>query len=111
MTCPECGAVNAEGVQFCTHCHATLIFKCPICDHRQTHGGVCDACGLNFDVFWKQRLAVKRVKEENFERKQTEQQVNAIRAAMTVPFSGPVGWIIFLTTAALNRIAAWFESR
>jgi hypothetical protein len=111
MTCPKCGAANADGVQFCTHCHATLLFKCPKCDHMQTHGGTCDACGLNMTDFWTKRLAIKRVEQENFERKQTEQELNNVQTAMTVPFSGPGGWAMFLLTAAIRRIGAWFESR
>jgi hypothetical protein len=111
MNCPKCETANADGVQFCTNCHATLFFKCPKCDHRQTHGGTCDGCGLDMDFFWKRHLAIKRVEEENFERKQTEREINNIQAAMTVPFSGPVGWAVFLFQCVANRIAAWFESR
>lgn len=111
MTCPKCGAANSDGVRFCTRCHATLIFKCPKCDHTQLHGGTCDACGLDMDTFWKWHLAKKRIEEENFERKHAEQDINNIRAAMTVPFSGPAGWIVFLFQCAFNRITAWFSSR
>lgn len=111
MTCPKCGAANPNGVQFCTHCHATLLFKCPKCDHSQPHGGSCDACGLDMDFFWKRHLAIKRIEEENFERRQTEGEVNNIQAAMTVPFSGPAGWTIFLITQAVRRVAAWFDAR
>jgi uncharacterized membrane protein YvbJ len=111
MICPKCGVANAEGLQFCTHCHATLIFKCPKCGHTQMHGATCDACGLNFDAFWKQQLAIKHVKEESRERRQLEQEVDDIRTALTVPFSGPAGWTIFLVTEAIRRIGTWFRSR
>lgn len=111
MTCPKCSAASPDGAQFCTHCHATLLFKCPKCDHLQNHGGICDGCGLNLDEFWTQHLAIKRVEEENFEQKQMEREVVNIQAAMTVPFSGPGGWLIFLVTQLIRRVGAWFEPR
>lgn len=111
MTCPKCGATTAGDAQFCTNCHATLFFKCPKCSHTQLHGNTCDACGLDLDAFWKQRLAIKRVEEDNRERNDLEREVNNVRTALTVPFSGPSGWAFFLISVLLNRIGNWWRSR
>ncbi len=57
MDCPRCGHGNPEAAQFCTECHAVLIYRCPGCWHEQRHGGTCDKCGLNFNLYWTASLA------------------------------------------------------
>ena len=111
MDCPKCGTANADGVQFCTNCHATLIFKCPKCEHKQAHGGRCDVCGEDFAFFWARHFAEKNAEEARIEKDKAEAEANAVRTALTVPFSGPAGWAFFLITQALNRIATWYRSR
>jgi predicted amidophosphoribosyltransferase len=63
MICPRCGRDNREGVQFCTNCHETLLFKCPVCWHVQEHGGTCEKCGASFAAFWE-LAAVYQAKED-----------------------------------------------
>jgi hypothetical protein len=111
MDCPKCGTANADGVQFCTHCHTTLIFKCPECEHRQTHGGRCDVCGEDFAFFWARHFTKKDAEASRIEKDKAEAEANAVRTALTVPFSGATGWAFFLITQALNRIAAWYRAR
>lgn len=111
MVCPKCGTANADGVQFCTNCHATLIFKCPKCAHSQPHGGSCDACGENFALFWAQRLATKALEEERIEKDKKKAEINAVATALTVPFSGPVGIAGFLGMRIFGRLLAWYRSR
>jgi 8-oxo-dGTP pyrophosphatase MutT (NUDIX family) len=62
MLCPKCGHANPDGTPFCMECHATLLFKCPVCWHQQTHGGNCDQCGTNFAAYWS--LAADREAQE-----------------------------------------------
>lgn len=51
MQCPKCGQENAGGVQFCTRCHATLFFKCPVCWHTQATCGRCEKCGTDYAAY------------------------------------------------------------
>lgn len=48
MECSKCKTANTDTAQFCTRCHATLLFKCPSCTATQRHGGTCDRCGIDF---------------------------------------------------------------
>lgn len=110
MNCPKCGAANAEGVQFCTNCHATLIFKCPNCAHTQTHGGTCDACGENLDLFWASYLAIKSNEAEHVARDKTKAEIAAVAQALTVPFGG-ASLSRFFIVQFLGRLFARFTSR
>ena len=113
MDCPKCGTANADGVQFCTNCHATLIFKCPKCEHTQTHGGRCDLCGEDFAFFWAQHFTAKAAEDARIEKDkaEAEAEANAVRTALTVPFSGPAGIASFLGMQLFSRLFAWFRSR
>jgi hypothetical protein len=111
MDCPKCGTANADGVQFCTNCHATLIFKCPKCEHTQTHGGRCDVCGEDFALFWAQHFTKKDAEDARIQKDKTEAEANAVRTALTVPFSGPAGIASFLGMQLFSRLLAWYRSR
>jgi predicted amidophosphoribosyltransferase len=111
MNCPKCGAANAEGVQFCTNCHATLIFKCPNCAHTQTHGGVCDACGENLDLFWASYLAIKTNEAERVAHDKTKAEIAVAAQALTAPFAGGASLSRFFIVQLLGRLFARFTSR
>ena len=111
MICPKCGAANADGVEFCTRCHATLLFTCPHCNHTQPHSGKCDTCGQNLDLFWKTYLVKTQAEAADAEAQQMKTEAKAVQTAVTFPFSGPWGWTLFVTTQVFRRIAAWFASR
>jgi|SRR5215469_327681 len=111
MTCPKCGATNADGVQFCTNCHATLIFKCPHCDHTQAHGGTCDTCGQNFAVFWCNYLAERSNEAKQIASDKTTAELGAVVTAAAAPLAGG-GWLArVLLGQLLGRVTAWFGSR
>jgi zinc-ribbon domain len=111
MTCPKCGTANTDGVRFCTNCHATLIFKCPKCEHTQTHGGRCDVCGEDFALFWAQHFTKKDAEEARIQRDKAQAEALAVRTALTVPFSGPAGIASFLGMQLFSRLLAWYRSR
>lgn len=53
MNCPKCGSSNSDAAEFCTHCHAILIHRCPKCWHEQRSGNICERCGTNFALYWE----------------------------------------------------------
>ncbi|HVB88478.1 MAG TPA: zinc ribbon domain-containing protein [Candidatus Dormibacteraeota bacterium] len=87
MTCPKCGAANAESVQFCTNCHATLLFKCPNCEHMQAHGGTCDSCGTNFDLFWSSYMALKSHEAQQVEVDKLKAEAGTLVQILTLPLA------------------------
>lgn len=111
MTCPKCGAENAEGVQFCTTCHATLVFKCPKCEHTQNHGGVCDACGLNLNLFWATYLETKREEDDKIAHDKTMAAIHNVAAVATAPIGGGRSLAQFFLVPLLERLFARFRSR
>ena len=88
MDCPRCGRANPEGVQFCTQCHETLLFKCPVCWHVQMHGGDCDECGANFGAYW--RLAVNRESkvDAQVELDKTKARMSLLVSVLMAPLLG-----------------------
>src|SRR5487761_1035699 len=115
MTCPKCGTANAEGVQFCTNCHATLLFKCPQCEHMQTHGGTCDSCGTNFDVFWASYLALKSNEEQQDEKDKLKAEIAALAQIVTLPLAGGAALARFVFgqafMQAIGRVFSRLTSR
>lgn len=111
MTCPKCGAENAEGVQFCTTCHATLLFKCPSCAHMQNHGGVCDACGLNMNLFWAAFLATKREEDQKIAHDKTMAAIHEAATVATAPIAAGRNISQFLFAQLFQRVLGWLSSR
>src|SRR5579863_5316803 len=115
MTCTKCGAANAEGVQFCTNCHATLLFKCPNCAHMQTHGCTCDSCGANFDLFWASYLALKTHETQQVEIDKLKAEAGTFMQILTLPFAGGASLTRFLfgqaATQFIGRIFSRLTSR
>lgn len=109
MICPKCGATNADGVQFCMRCHATLFFKCPKCDHNQAHGDTCDACGQNFAAFWCSYLADKSNEAKQIASDRATAKLGAVVTAAAAPLAG--GPWLTRVLFGLARITAWFGSR
>ena len=62
--CPVCQQANPTTAQFCVHCHAVLIRRCPKCWHQQREGNVCEKCGTNFALYWEDALE-RSMEEEN----------------------------------------------
>jgi len=111
MTCPKCGAANLDGVQFCTTCHATLLFKCPKCEHMQNHGGVCDACGLNLTAFWVTYLETKSEEEQKIAHDKTVASIGKAVNAVEAPFAAGRSLSQFFLFQFLGRLFGWLSSR
>ncbi len=62
--CPVCGQDSPVTAQFCIHCHAILIRRCPKCWHQQREGNVCEKCGANFALCWETAFE-RSLREEN----------------------------------------------
>ncbi len=87
MDCPKCSQANPESAQFCTRCHATLLFKCPACWHRQTHGGACDKCGVDFAKYAAVVVSQGKVQADQ-ERKRLEQRSSFWKHVFLLPITG-----------------------
>jgi hypothetical protein len=61
--CPTCSQESSDATAFCTRCHQTLLFRCPMCWHEQRHTGKCEACGVDMTMYWKRQFAIARADE------------------------------------------------
>lgn len=100
MLCPKCGHNNTDATPFCVECHATLLFKCPVCWHEQTHGLTCDNCGTNFAAYWS--LAADREAQE--EARVDVDRVESGFAAVMQFFFWPFNLIRTALTFVLSRL-------
>lgn len=89
MNCPKCGHDNAETARFCVHCHMTLRFTCPACEHIQAHGGTCDACGVDF-VKYAAVLQFQMEQTARAEREKAKARTAAVKQVVLLPVTG--GW-------------------
>ena len=88
MHCAACSHENPHGVEFCTHCHATLIFRCGRCWHQQTTHAICEKCGADMDNFWRTQLATAQaihIKEEADHRERLEQLRDGMQSHQLPP--------------------------
>jgi uncharacterized membrane protein YvbJ len=111
MVCPRCGKENLDEVQFCTNCHATLFFKCPKCNHTQSHNDVCEKCGTNFATFWSVYLTSKYAEQERLEHDKLRAEGAAALQAATLPFAASQGIGRFLLFQVIGRAISYFRSR
>jgi RNA polymerase subunit RPABC4/transcription elongation factor Spt4 len=111
MVCPKCGTTNADGVQFCTNCHATLFFKCPKCEHIQSHNDTCEKCGTNFAAFWSGYLEHSFEEQEKLDNDKLRAEGVAALQAATLPFTASRGVSRFLFWQLWNRAVTFFRSR
>jgi hypothetical protein len=100
MLCPKCGHANPDATPFCVACHATLIFKCPVCWHQQPHGGTCDQCGTNFVAYWS--LAADRENQEEV-RVQLDRVESNVSNVLQF-FFWPINLIRTVLTFVLSRL-------
>lgn len=72
MECPKCKTANSEVAQFCSRCHATLLYKCPSCAATQRHGGTCDKCGVDFAKYAAMFVAQEEMRAQREHAKRRE---------------------------------------
>ena len=85
--CPKCQEQNTDQARFCRRCHTPLSYVCPACKHVQTHGGACDACGVDFlkySLTQMEQLKTTLAKE----RRRTTTTAAVLREAVFAVFSG-----------------------
>lgn len=59
-----CATDAPESARFCPRCHATLQFDCPACHHKQTHGGKCEKCGVDFIKYLTAAISTEKSKAD-----------------------------------------------
>ena len=96
MQCPKCGQANPETAQFCTACHATLIYKCPDCWHEQRQGGTCEKCGLNFNLYWTSTLARASGERAREDVARIKSSAATFAQLLLLPFTGGRSLLRFL---------------
>jgi Double zinc ribbon len=87
MVCPKCQRENSDTAQFCTRCHMTLRFVCPSCRHIQTHGGKCDACGLDF-MKYAMTLQYELKTKADQERERLKTRSSILKQILLLPITG-----------------------
>jgi hypothetical protein len=87
MECPKCKTANADTAQFCTRCHATLLYKCPSCAATQRHGGKCDKCGIDFAKYATMMVAQEQIRASR-EHEKVRQNATTWRQIILLPVTG-----------------------
>ena len=100
--CPVCGQDNSATAQFCIHCHAILIRRCPKCWHEQREGNVCEHCGANFALCWETALERSMQEEDRVQLATFGAAVGAFVQILLLPFTSLGG----LLRALVARLIA-----
>lgn len=98
-------------MQFCTNCHTTLLFKCPNCAHMQTHGGTCENCGANFELFWASYLALKSHEERQVKIDKVKAGASTFMQILMLPLAGGASLTRFLFSQAAFQAMSRIFSR
>lgn len=62
--CSNCGAVNPNGAQYCEHCGAGMLRKCPECSKSiQISSPFCQVCGTDISAFRAIQDHLKKIDE------------------------------------------------
>lgn len=95
MECPKCKTQNADTVQFCTRCHATLLYKCPACAATQRHGGSCDKCGVDFAKYAAMLISQESIRAGR-DRDRTRSRAEMLKQGLLLPITGGFSLIRYL---------------
>jgi|SRR5580700_21139 hypothetical protein len=111
VVCPECGRANAEGVEFCTHCHHTLLFRCPMCWNVQRHGGTCDKCHLDLDRYWRVKGATEHAQLVRDEALSFEKYAEPPRSVLLTLLAIPLQFMPFGEWLGGTLLLNWLRKR
>ncbi len=64
-----------------------MRYTCPACAHVQTHGGQCEACGVDFVKYGMARLAAMQIDLERA-REKTKGRAALLKSLALVPLTG-----------------------
>ena len=95
IACHKCGQSNPDSVRFCTKCHFPLRFVCPACAHTQRAGGVCEACGVDFEKFGLTQLTRMKLESER-ETVRLQKQTSVFRKVVLAFATGGFSLLKFL---------------
>lgn len=77
----------------------------------QNHGGVCDACGLNMNLFWAAFLATKREEDQKIAHDKTMAAIHEAATVATAPIAAGRNISQFLFAQLFQRVLGWLSSR
>ena len=95
LACTRCQLENPETARFCSRCHTPLRFTCPACGHGQSHGGTCDACGVDFLKYSLVHLGRMQA-EAAIERERQRRRYELLRQLALVPLTGGLSLLRYL---------------
>ncbi len=98
--CPKCGRENAESARFCSHCHMTLRFTCPSCQHVQLQGGSCEECGVDL-VKYAMMMQFQLESQVRREREEAKSRHALLKQAFLLPVTG--GWSLLKYLKSIGR--------
>jgi len=102
VKCTRCRQENPETARFCSRCHTPLRFTCPACGHAQSHGGTCDACGVDFLKYGLVHLGRMQV-EAARERARERHRHELFRQLALVPLTGGLSLFKYLRNRLRDR--------
>jgi hypothetical protein len=111
FVCPECGRSNSESVEFCTHCHHTLLFRCPMCWSEQRHGGTCDKCHLDLEKYWRVKGASEQAQLIRDESSTFEKSVEPPRSILLTLLAIPLRFLPFGEWLGATLLLNWLRKR
>lgn len=81
----------------------------------QTHGGTCENCGANFDLFWASYLALKSKEEQQVQIDKFKAEAGTFMQILMLPLAGGASltrWLLGQGAAQfIGRILSRFTSR
>jgi len=77
----------------------------------QAHGGTCESCGTNFDVFWSSYLALKSHEEQQVEIDKLKAEAGTLVQILTLPLAAGASLTRFLFGQAIVQAVSRVFSR
>jgi len=89
--------------------HADLFL--PEVWHEQRHGGICDACHLDLDQYWRVYGATKQAALINEEETNLEKSTKPIEGVLLTIASIPLQFVPFLSFLGYGLLLNWLRRR